>query len=322
VSGEGDIEQGPLPERPLLAPWYRVARSGDGGILLEYGDAILALEGRAVELLLRELLPLLDGSRGVDELAQTLGADRRPAIERALATLVSHGVVIEGPPPADETAALCAAVASAPTGLAEVGARLEAARVALAGSGAAADELARLLGGTVAEVRRVDWDAGALDGADFVVVAPSPAELPRLEGWNERLLDARLAWLQLLPFNGRLAAIGPLYVPGETCCYVCFRSRRAAALGDAGDFLALERRGASYPVGGPLGAALAGLAAVVTVRWLAGAEPALPGAFYALELEDGPRLERHRVYRVPRCPACSGAFRLPPPLPWAEAVAR
>src|SRR5262249_23918384 len=78
-----------IPERPLLAPWYRLA--GDGArLLLEHGQSVVALEGAAVRTLLPHLLPLLDGTRTYDELAARLGVAARPALDHALETLASH----------------------------------------------------------------------------------------------------------------------------------------------------------------------------------------------------------------------------------------
>ena len=57
-----DGEEGPLPERPLLAPWLRRAER-DGELLLEYGDEILAVEGDL------SLLASLDGTRRLSELS-------------------------------------------------------------------------------------------------------------------------------------------------------------------------------------------------------------------------------------------------------------
>ena len=51
-----------LPTRPLLRPWYRLARP-QGRFALEYGRVAIVLEGAATERLVPGLLPLLDGRR-------------------------------------------------------------------------------------------------------------------------------------------------------------------------------------------------------------------------------------------------------------------
>jgi bacteriocin biosynthesis cyclodehydratase domain-containing protein len=65
-------------------------------------------------------------------------------------------------------------------------------------------------------------------------------------------------------------------------------------------------------------ASAAGLAALICLRWLGARDPTLPGAFYALELQGTFALTRHRVLRVPRCPACGVSS--PPPSPWFRTV--
>jgi bacteriocin biosynthesis cyclodehydratase domain-containing protein len=294
--GLSEEEQGPLPERPLLAPWLRrLAR--DGELLLEYGDEIVALEG--------ELAPVLslDGTRTLRELA--------PPERDAVATLAAEGVVVAGPAVVDEDALREAAAGRVPPPLAAR--RLATATIALVGGGAVAEEAARLLPG---RVRRQAWDERPV--GDLAVAAPAPAELPQLGGWNRRCLDASLPWLLVLPYNGRFASIGPLFVPGETCCYACFVARRASALPDGADLVAFEREPAPYPVGRGLAAALGGLAATVAAAWIARADTTAAGAFAALELEEGVRATRHRVFRVPRCEECSPAAESPALVPWAS----
>lgn len=276
---------GPLPARPRVAPWLRRARSADGSLLLEYGDEIVAVEG----------LERLDGE--------------------AVRVLRPEGVIVDGPVPADEEALREAALGRMAPNL--TAHRLSRARVSLVGSGSLAEEAARVLPG---RLRRIDWDEQPR--AELAVVAPSSGELPELAAWNERRVADGTTWLLVLPFNGRFAAVGPLFVPGETCCYRCFVLRRASALPDPADFLALDLARAAYPLGRSLAAGLGGLASVLASRWIARRDGSIAGAFFALELDDGLRLTRHRVLRVPRCDACSPARGEPPPLPWASGVHR
>jgi bacteriocin biosynthesis cyclodehydratase domain-containing protein len=285
----------------LDAPWLRRAERDDA-VLLEYADEIVAVEGDV------HVLDALDGTR--------LLADLAPEERAAVAMLAAERIVVPGPAVADEEALREAALGPlAPTVAAG---RLNDAIVALAGASSVAEEAARLLPG---RVRRLGWDATP-SGVDLAVAAPAPRELPELAGWNGRCLDAGAPWLVILPFNGRFASVGPLFVPGETCCYRCFTRRRASALPDPHDFLALEPAPAAYPVGRSLAAALGGLAASVAARWLARRDGSVAGAFFALELDDGLRLTRHRVLRVPRCDACSPARTEPPLVPWASGVHR
>jgi bacteriocin biosynthesis cyclodehydratase domain-containing protein len=313
-----------IPERPLLKPWYRLAET-DGRLVLEYAHKATVLEGEATARLLPALLPLLDGTRTVDDVVGVLGEPVEPAVVNALAVLGRHGLLTEpfpsGREPAQafaETARFVASVSSrgtTPTHAADV---LAQARVALAGDGPAAEELARLvrLSG-VREVMRATL-AGPPDEVDLALAAPSSAQLPELGGWNEAALERGTTWLAVLPFDGRFTAIGPLFVPGETCCYECYRLRRASNLGYWPEFWELEQAPVARPAPPAAVAAAAGLAALVAVRWLVERDAQLPGVLFALEVGGVLGLAGHHVYRVPRCPRCSEAARISAVLPWYE----
>lgn len=305
-----------LPAKPYLKPWYRLA-SGQGRLVLEYAHSAVVLEGKAVQKLLPVLLPLLDGTRTPDEISEQIGETVRPAVLNAIAMLTERGLLTDGPPiPADaalgaaETAQLLAALSGDGRTPAECRAGLEGARASMLGSGSVAEQIAALLTDSgVLEPRVLEWPRSAEDlGAlDLAIVAPEPGELAKLEAWNRLALEAGTPWLQVLPYDGRIAAIGPLYVPGDSCCYECYRRRRAAILDPAGDAGPAEESPGPPPPA--LQEMIAGLAAMLALRWLG--EPdarenpsTLPGTLHALEWAPQVGLSEHHVYRVPRCPVC------------------
>jgi bacteriocin biosynthesis cyclodehydratase domain-containing protein len=313
-----------LPNRrPLLKTWYRVVHE-ENRLLLEYGHSLLAFEGRAAAVLLPRLLPLLDGTRTIDDVVNVLGSGTRAAVENAVALLDEHQLLTSAADPehatdriVDESIAFLAA-----TGFVSVARASTALRetvVSVVGAGAGADETARLLrlsGLEQVERRHLDDPPG---GAALAVVCPSPAELPRLLDWNTRALESETPWLQLLPFDGRLFAVGPLYVPGETACYNCYLCRRLSHSGyDEPEFWAIEREASRSPEPVFAQTASAALATGVVLSWVTSANPFLPGILYALEWGRSVALTQHTVYRVPRCPACSGLDDLAPPNPWYE----
>jgi bacteriocin biosynthesis cyclodehydratase domain-containing protein len=312
-----------VPSLPYLAPWYRVA-TRDGSVLLEHGQRVVTLEGRAAERLVPALLPLLDGRRTLDDIVRVLGPPVRPAVEHALAALAEHGVLEEGPPlpdhlprPAVGTAELLASLRPAGRPVAETGSAVAACSVGVAGEGTAGVELTRLLRSSGVDVRRVE---SVEPGVDVTVCAPSSSERPRLSEWNAQALDVRAAWLQLLPFDGRYASIGPLYLPADTCCFECFRLRRQANLEAGVELSELDGSAASDAPVPALDAIVGGLAAILACGWLVHGDHYAPGSFYALELLPTLGLTVHHVYRVPRCPACSGLTDVSPPLPWHKEV--
>lgn len=313
----------PVPARPQLEPWYRLAR-GDGLLALEYGQSAVFFEGAAAERLLPALLPLLDGTRTVAEIVRCLGEAVEPAVAKALSLLARHGLLAPGPPlpaatprPFAETASLLAADGAAPSPAKALSA-LRRGRAAVVGTGTLAEEVVRVLRlSGVADLERLGWESPTLR-MPLALVAPSPAELPELPAWNERALAAGASWLQVLPFDGRYAAAGPLYIPGETCCYACFRLRRADNLDLLRELPHLDDVPARYPCAPALERALAGLAAALALRWLVARDPSLPGVLHALEWGERVAVTTHVVYRVPRCPACSPAAAASAPRPWHE----
>ncbi len=327
-SAETESAEGGLPRLPYLAPWYRLARD-DGRLVLSYAHSAIVLEGAAVAKLMPSLLPLLDGRRTVEEIDQRLGAAAAPAVRNALRTLADRGVLSDGPPIANgalapdvEAARLLAATIGNGLTEAQGKAALQRSQVSVIGGGATAAEIGRLLRASgLEQVGALEWDAGRSDAeaVELVIAAPEPGELPLLEQWNLTALSAGRPWLSVLPFDGRIAAVGPLYIPGQTCCYECFRRRRAANVTmSERDYWALESAPATYPSAPPLQSMAAGLAATLALRWIgerASGQSAssLPAAMHAIEWGGGLEVSRHFVYRVPRCPACFDDRGIPSP---------
>ena len=228
------MSDGTVSRRPLLKTWYRTAREDDR-LLLEYGDSLTVFEGRAATLLMPVLLPLLDGTRTVDDIVELTGPGTREAVENAVRVLDQHGLLTEGcteedlhPAVTDTIDFLAATEVRSP---AEIGSALASAAVAVAGSSWAAAEVARLLRiSGVSSVERVHLSEPAID-AGMVIVVPSAAEVLELGTWNRRAIESGQVWMQLLPYNGRFVAVGPVYVPGETACYDCFLYRRLSLIG-------------------------------------------------------------------------------------------
>lgn len=310
-----------IPPRPQLKPWYRVAESGDA-LVLEHAQTALVFEGRAARELLPALLPLLDGTRTVQQVVEELAPSAGSGVGRALRILAERGLLLDGPPPqraaspgASETTRLLASL-SPVSALSSVDDALAGARVELVGAGDAVSAVASLLRDSGASgVCEESWADAGETGSDLTVVVPARDEVSEIEDWNRRAVIADRVWLQVLPFDGRFAAIGPLYVPGETCCFECYRLRRRSTSGYAEEFGAVEAVPVAAPGGPALVAGVSGIAAAVALRWLAHRDQRLPGVLHAYE-RGGTAITAHRVYRVPRCPVCSAAAAAAPPLPW------
>src|SRR5205823_957378 len=147
-----------------------------------------------------QLLPLLDGTRTVDEIVACLGEPIRPAVEHALELLEEHGLLLSGPPEAEggDTVARLLAASGPQRPEPELARVLALSRVGVAGAGRGAEEVARALRGAgIERVTRTDWKR--LPRVDLVVAAPGRDECARLESWNRVALAAELPWLQILP---------------------------------------------------------------------------------------------------------------------------
>jgi bacteriocin biosynthesis cyclodehydratase domain-containing protein len=317
-----------VPERPLLKPWYRLACE-DGKVVLDYAQSAVVFDGAAAARLLPALLPLLDGEHAVSDIVEVLGEAAAPAVEHALTLLAEHRLLSSPLPAAssspdrDETFRLL--LATDRSGLDAVAVRdaLERAEVTIAGSAPLGEDVARVLRCSgVEQIEHLSLGATPPAAHSLTLVAPAPGELPELDAWNRACLARGTVWLALLPCDGRVAPIGPLFVPGETACYDCFRIRRASTSGYGAEFWSLDAAAAAYPDGVPIRRAVAGLAGWVALRWLVGRTASLPGVVHALELGPPVTVAVHHVWRVPRCASCSDAAAMAPPSPWFDGALR
>lgn len=274
-----------------------------------------------MRVLLPALLPLLDGRRTIEELAERLGHVARPAIVQALEILASHGLLVEGPNAPPELRASAHAVAGAfDLSPAEAASRLGAATVGVVGSAAVGAEIARLVHASgVPHVQRVSWRRTARIA--LAVVAPAADEVDALAGWNRLALDEGVDWLPVRPYDGSIATVGPLVVPGESPCYECLLLRLAANVEYGPDLAEIDAAPVAARADAALETLVAALAAHLVLRWVAGRDTTLPGTLHVVEGRPALRWAEHPVLRVPRCGACSPTERLASPLPWHEAGA-
>ena len=261
----------------------------------------------------------------MQDIVDTLGEAIAPATRNALDLLNDKGALLDGPqpartdgPPSDAAIFTAALGGNSP---AEALAALAGGRIAVTGSNTAAMEIVRLLEATgLVGERALDLEDPA-GRPDLLIAAPGPDELEHLFSINERCLQLDAPWLQVLPNDGRMVAIGPLFVPGVSGCHVCYRIRRGACSGFEDVFERVETvppKAGSPP---PVVAIAAGIAVTLALRWLAAGDPTLPGRFYTLETGVVLGLGYHQLLRVPRCPAC-GAGDAPMPTPWFNEKAR
>lgn len=321
--------------RPTLKPWLTWTTTEEQ-LIVSHGSSITVFEGEVATSLLPALFPMLDGSLVIDEIAEAIGSDLRPAIDRAMAELEERDLLLAEDDDVagfDTTPTALAAAQMVAGGLADgrpldIVKRLAAAQVTIAGSGLIASEIVRWLRifgvGQVhlATASDIDLPANAL-----VVAVSGPGDQSNLSRWNDEALRRQQTWMAVMAYDGRFASIGPVFVPGQTACFECFQIRRASNLAFRVEQRVVDKtngseRSGGGVVGGPIAATTAALAAeAVFSTLIAKAEDPsmLTGRVLTLASSiSGTTTAMHRLYRVPRCPVCSPTKGLGHPQVWFD----
>jgi bacteriocin biosynthesis cyclodehydratase domain-containing protein len=181
---------------------------------------------------------------------------------------------------------------------------------------AAAERLGAFNSAMGVEVReeRLDSEeavADAIAGSDIVIDAVDWPAL-EIEHWvNSACFESGIPFIAMSHFPP-VARIGPLFVPGETGCYVCQESafRRSYPLYD----VVMEQQRAKPSPGATVGSACAligGQVGLDIVHHLTGlARPLTHGVSHILDLRTG-ELEHEQVVAEPTCPVCGASEPLP-----------
>jgi bacteriocin biosynthesis cyclodehydratase domain-containing protein len=150
------------------------------------------------------------------------------------------------------------------------------------------------------------------DRCDFLVVALEVFSARTLHLANSVAIDAGRPWMSVF-VDGSEALVGPLYLPGESCCYNEFEIQHEATLGAMKDDYLLYKEalneekvdGSHFALPPYLGVA-SGLAVTALLRFLVSGRSFLVGRCNRLDFE---RLsvDYEEVLRLPRCPACSSS---------------
>lgn len=155
-----------------------------------------------------------------------------------------------------------------------------------------------------------DCLTAACADAHFVIVpndGPGPA-VNRLV--NDVCLAKKVPWMPVVLF-GNDVSIGPIVVPGQTACFMCYELRMKGNLVFADEYLAFEEH---LLKGGPrlsqgalnvYASVVAGLAAVEAVKFLTRfTYPLAFGRLIRFNFVNYQYLV-HPVLRLPRCPRCN-----------------
>ncbi len=292
------------------------------GLLMASATGVLRLDGGVADAVRRRLLPALAMTPTADDLYGALSDLPRAELERLVVRLVAAGLVTELPDTSEPAPPGWTTLLSAdlPTRQ-RLAATLASARVRVVGNRSVAGDLMAGLRGAGLDAAelvdpealpRLDFDAlaTALSGSDLVVAIVEPG-LAAVRLWVNRFsLDNDTPSLQVA-LEGSDAFVGPLVLPGEGPCYLCWRMRALACADDFGVAMAREEArdharavGTAPPVLPGLQALVAGVVIQESLALLVAAGPArLPG--HVLQIEGLERRQtRHPVLQRPDCPAC------------------
>ncbi|GLQ53947.1 TOMM precursor leader peptide-binding protein [Devosia nitrariae] len=280
--------------RPQLKRKYHVEYVNGEGIFLLAEREKFVLEGSS----LFHIVPLLDGTRSVDAIVETVGPWVAPQeAYDALNVLLREGHLVDGDTAAPKTAAAFWSEFDVDTRF--LPSFLSSCSVEVHAVG---DVDPTSLRGTLA-------NAGLrLDGAGVAGIAVVDDYLrPELAEINRHCLERRMPLLLVKPV-GVLLWIGPLIVPGRTACWTCLEARLSANREVESYVEAKSGRPGPFPVSNArfgLGELQANtMAATQFLRWLVtGSNPAIESRFLVAD-QVSFSFSFHDVVRQPHCSAC------------------
>lgn len=169
------------------------------------------------------------------------------------------------------------------------------------------------LTGATAELETAEDVIGAVGACDFLVVCEDDPAVKIFEIANEVCLRKKIPWLSV-GLSKLQGLIGPMVIPGETPCYLCYKLRERNNAPSVDDYILFEdylRNNPSHGVRqGSLKAfdcMIGSLAALEVVNALTNlADPKSLASLLVIDPFDL-ELESHPILRLPRCPSCSPA---------------
>lgn len=325
-----------LPQRPKLKRGFSLVPISDGVALLCSADRSLLFRGKVATALLPRLLPLLDGTHTVTDIAATCPDVATDQVEQILALcanrdLLERGIRSPQSPVDQEFSAFLDAV-----NIPDVGDRsLQQAQVLVVGDeGDQSPHLCHfykegLSHMGVANLTGVPADPGQpwadlVSGCDLVMFMPDRPALQAREAVHAACMAAGVKLSTAGFLTSTEVVVGPTVVPGDTACWKCYEHRVKGVQDHYVEFTAFQQFLRENPEVDPvssrlpaLGQTLAGMAAFETVRILTNLLPPLTyGAMITLNCMTM-SLDVHDVLKLPRCPVCGPARTAPPRRVWS-----
>lgn len=235
-----------MPRKPFFARELVTVPLADGLLVDGTGDQQV-LRGKATQTLLPRLLPLLDGTRTLDQIVEELPNLPRESVTNAVALLYTRGLLEDSAVDPEEPALKeidsqilaffrrHVDVTRVNHSSLEALARLAHARVALYAFGPNADEACALAEKQLRQtglrhIRTLEQndDPGAafesLPGKRLVVVLiTGPDDRARLQEIDDACARQHIPWLRASIYPAAQSAeLGPYFERGETACYRCY----------------------------------------------------------------------------------------------------
>jgi ribosomal protein S12 methylthiotransferase accessory factor len=302
--------------RPRLRPGVEIAPADGGRWQIRWDfDEVVFLSGDGCARVLPWLASRLHGEDTLGTLVGEAEARGVAAEFREVVALlreqrfVEDGSVVARDGPAELSDVLRGWSIDAAAALSDVA----KTRIHVAGRTAVAERIAgacRRMGFVDVEVSSC---AGALPQTGLLVaVEPDcgPVLLERINAWA---LTEQRTWMLVGVWNRRVL-VGPLFVPGETACYVCYRQRLDSHRAHRAAYEALDAARRTRTAVAPSEAVLpalsdlaAGFAAAELFHFTTGAQAARTVGRVLVYLPLEMELGVESVLRIPWCPACDTA---------------
>ncbi len=181
--------------------------------------------------------------------------------------------------------------------------RLSDALIAVAGDGALAAEIVRLLELNDVRTIRTTLETGVRSAVSLTIIADNNADPDRVIAANRLQLRERGPFIVAQLHAGEMMTVGPLVVPGETACFECLQLRRATLSEFGPDTVRLLAPMMGTVALPHITALTAALTVQQSMRWIGSLDPRVPGRVvvsrpFAVDVTE------HLVLRVPGCPSC------------------
>lgn len=319
----------------FIAPWYRV-RADENTLVFRHGDRYTVFEGAAVVPAVKAVTEKLLATKDSDKAIESFDESSRSVAKKIINKLVQLNVAVKTWETESPTAMSLREKLGEIVSADEIESSLQGQRVGVISdrtlSKVATSVLKRLLDDVLivdtVSPENAEAELDNMESDRMIVCAPSSDTSKLLLAVNKWALKNNRSWMQVLPFNGSRAAVGPLFIPRETGCYNCFRLRTLSASPSVDEAMAFDR-GTELPgqehTSETWSSPAEDMVVWATAVGLLQQEvldlsnlPLTPlrGQCHTLSFTPGGvDIKKHRLFKVPRCPECQGA-NLPLPQPW------